>query len=119
MLKFFVKILVVFAIFLPILFFVSSKTHSVNAVLPDLECNDSADNDGDGLIDGSDPGCRDTSVPLNNRVEESKYDCKFSNTTSKTVNPGDNISFKLTNTTTGFDVKGYSVGIFPPGTVSP
>src|SRR3989344_7827749 len=62
MLKFLFKLLVVFAFFLPIIFFVFPRTQTANAVLPG-ECNDGDDNDWDGDTDGSDSDCTSRSDP--------------------------------------------------------
>lgn len=57
--KFLAKIFLGLFIITPLLFFTASKISNLTntqAALID-ECNDGEDNDGDGLIDGNDPGC--------------------------------------------------------------
>lgn len=69
MFKFLFRLLVVFAILLPIFFLVAPNINTTNAVLED-ECNDNLDNDGDTLIDGNDPGCQNDPDPVGARDED-------------------------------------------------
>lgn len=62
MFKTLAKIFLGLLIIIPIFFFILSRTQTANAILPG-DCNDGADNDWDGLIDGRDPDCTSPSDP--------------------------------------------------------